>query len=55
MPSAYRCFCLPKYEREGVPMKKIIELRNITKSFGGEPVLKGIDLDIYDSYAFKIA
>ncbi|MBQ1425015.1 MAG: ABC transporter ATP-binding protein, partial [Aeriscardovia sp.] len=30
-------------------MKKIIELRNITKSFGGEPVLKGIDLDIYDN------
>ena len=30
-------------------MKKIIELRNITKSFDGEPVLKGINLDIYDN------
>ena len=30
-------------------MKKIIELRNITKSFDGEPVLSGINLDIYDN------
>ena len=31
-------------------MKKIIELKNITKSFDGEqPVLKNIDLDIYDN------
>ena len=30
-------------------MKKIIELKNITKSFDGEPVLKGINLDIYDN------
>ena len=30
-------------------MKKIIELKNITKSFDGTPVLKGIDLDIYDN------
>ena len=30
-------------------MEKIIELKNITKSFDGEPVLKGIDLDIYDN------
>ena len=30
-------------------MKKIIELKNITKSFDGEqPVLKNINLDIYD-------
>ena len=29
-------------------MNKIIELKNITKSFDGEPVLKNIDLDIYD-------
>ena len=27
---------------------KIIELRNISKSFNGEQVLKGIDLDIHD-------
>ena len=30
-------------------MKKIVELKNITKSFDAEPVLKGIDLDIYDN------
>ena len=30
-------------------MKKIIELKHITKSFDGEPVLKSIDLDIYDN------
>ena len=31
-------------------MKKIIELKNITKSFDGEqPVLDNIDLDIYDN------
>ena len=31
-------------------MKKIIELKNITKSFDGEqPVLKNINLDIYDN------
>ena len=31
-------------------MKKIIELKNITKSFDGEqPVLNNIDLDIYDN------
>ena len=34
---------------KGVRMKKIIELKNITKSFDGEPVLKGINLDIYDN------
>ncbi len=28
--------------------KKIIELRNITKSFDGETILRGIDLDIHD-------
>ncbi len=28
--------------------KKLIELRNITKSFDGEAILRGIDLDIYD-------
>ena len=30
-------------------MKKIIELKNITKAFDGEPVLQGINLDIYDN------
>ena len=30
-------------------MKKIIELKNITKSFDGEPVLKNVNLDIYDN------
>ena len=30
-------------------MKKIIELRNITKSFEGETVLDNINLDIYDN------
>ena len=30
-------------------MKKIFELYYITKSFDGEPVLKGINLDIYDN------
>ena len=28
--------------------KKLIELRNITKSFDGETILRGIDLDIHD-------
>ena len=30
-------------------MKKIIELKNITKSFDGEVVLDSIDLDVYDN------
>ena len=30
-------------------MKKIIELKNITKSFDGETVLDDISLDIYDN------
>ena len=30
-------------------MKKIIELKNISKSFDGEKVLNGINLDIYDN------
>ena len=30
-------------------MKKIIEMKNITKSFDGEVVLDHIDLDIYDN------
>ncbi len=30
-------------------MKKIIELKNVSKSFDGEPVLKSINLDIYDN------
>ena len=30
-------------------MKKIIELKNVTKSFDGEVVLDNISLDIYDN------
>ena len=30
-------------------MRKIIELRNISKSFDGEAVLDNISLDIYDN------
>ena len=30
-------------------MKKIIELKNISKSFDGETVLDGISLDIHDN------
>ena len=30
-------------------MKKIIELKNITKVFDGETVLDNLNLDIYDS------
>ena len=30
-------------------MKKIIELKNISKSFDGEKVLDNISLDIYDN------
>ena len=30
-------------------MKKIIELKNISKSFDGEMVLDNISLDIYDN------
>ena len=30
-------------------MKKIIELDNLTKSFDGQVVLKGIHLDLYDN------
>jgi spermidine/putrescine transport system ATP-binding protein len=38
------------YNWEVLPMKKIIELKHITKSFDGEePVLKDISLDIYDN------
>ena len=29
-------------------MKKIIELKNISKEFDGETVLTGLNLDIYD-------
>ena len=28
--------------------KKVIELKKITKSFDGEQILKGIDLDIHE-------
>ena len=30
-------------------MKKIIELDNLTKSFDGQVILKGIHLDIYEN------
>ena len=30
-------------------MKKVIELRNVTKQFDGETVLDSINLDIYDN------
>ena len=30
-------------------MKKIVEIKNITKSFDGEVVLDNINLDIYDN------
>ena len=30
-------------------MKKIIELKNVTKSFDGQVVLDDINLDIYDN------
>jgi spermidine/putrescine transport system ATP-binding protein len=33
----------------GRPMKKIIELKNVTKSFDGETVLNDISLNIYDN------
>lgn len=33
----------------GYCMKKLIELKGITKAFGGQVVLKGIDLDIYEN------
>ena len=33
----------------GYFMKKLIELKGITKAFGGQVVLKGIDLDIYEN------
>ena len=30
-------------------MKKVIELRNVSKQFDGETVLDSINLDIYDN------
>jgi len=42
-------FCVLAKEREKRNMKKIIELKNISKAFDGETVLDGIDLDIYDN------
>ena len=35
--------------RKGKNMKKLIEFRNIVKKFGGQVVLKGINLDIYEN------
>ena len=45
MPQSMRHF----FYFGGRAMKKIIELKNITKSFDGEVVLDHIDLDIYDN------
>ena len=47
MTYAYACviFCCT----EGTRMKKIIELKNISKAFDGETVLDRISLDIYDN------
>ena len=35
--------------QRGLDMKKIIELRNVSKAFDGETVLDQINLDIYDN------
>ncbi len=45
-----RCFALSAdfFVMEEVKLKKIIELKNISKSFEGEQVLNSINLDIYD-------
>lgn len=45
MPT-HTIFCLSKGELE---MKKIIELKNISKAFDGEQVLSDISLDIHDN------
>ena len=42
-------FCMAAFFFGGWDMKKIIELKNITKSFDGEVVLDNISLDIYDN------
>ena len=36
-------------------MKKIIELKNISKSYDGNKVLDNISLDIYDNEFFEMA
>ena len=33
----------------GMEEKKLIEFRNIVKSFDGQIVLKGVNLDIYEN------
>lgn len=38
-----------KHRPRGQKMKKIIELKGITKEFGGQIVLRGIDLDIFEN------
>ena len=37
------------HEGGNTAMKKVIELRNVTKQFDGETVLDSINLDIYDN------
>ena len=37
------------HEGGNTAMKKVIELRNVTKRFDGETVLDSINLDIYDN------
>ena len=46
---AFRFFFCKIRRRKGEDMDKIIELRNITKSYDGQVVLDNISLDIYDN------
>ena len=41
--------CPPTAPQGGLDMKKIIELKNVSKAFDGETVLDQINLDIYDN------
>lgn len=41
--------CPPLAPQRGLDMKKIIELKNVSKAFDGETVLDQINLDIYDN------
>ena len=43
-----RCNALPKGEID-MEQKKLIEFRNIVKSFDGQVILKGVNLDIYEN------
>ena len=48
-PRAGACFLFRQTRGEELGMKKIIELRGVSKAFDGETVLDHIDLDIYDN------